>query len=195
MKDLIVDIDGVLADSIAMGIVWFNYQYNTHYVITDINEWDPSLNINEFETVSFGDWMVVHTKDPDFHRDIRPFPGARLVLEDAIENDWTITLATARAPETKVLTEQWLGWNQIPYHKLVHNGAKAELTGNLLIEDSLQNVLDWNGWFKIPFSLRPALLFNTPYNQAAWLPWPIHRVRDWVDVDKYLGDPQDGLHV
>lgn len=195
MNKMIVDVDGVLADSVPKALDWFNYQFDTHYIPSDIDKWNPELVVNGGEKVSFADWMVAHMKDPSFHRDIRALPGARIVLEDALEDGWIITLATARAPETEGLTRQWLAWNGIPYSEIIHEEEKHILSGDLLIEDNLQNVFDWNGWFRGGFPLRPALLVDTTYNQSHWLPWPIRRVRDWVDIDAYLGDPQDGLHV
>lgn len=196
MKKLIVDIDGVLADTVTPALAWFNYQHGTCYLPTDIDHYNPDLLTGD-GIISFADWMVAHLKDPDFHREVKALPGSRLVLEDAMLDQWEITLATARAPDAEVLTSQWLEWNQIPYDILVHQPEKHLLTGDLLIEDNLDNVLQWNGWFTGPSYLRAALLVNTTYNQAAWLPWPIKRVRDWVDIDIYLRDPeeQDGLRV
>ncbi len=199
--NLIVDIDGVLADTLTTALDWFNYQWGTRFIPTDINKYNPTLTIYDDSgiksEISFADWMVVSIKDPDFHRDVKPFPGASKVLGEALMDGWEITLATARAPETSILTTQWLSWNEIPHHRLLHNANKYQLTGDLLIEDHLTNVMDWNGWFKGKNPLRAALLIDTPYNQSQWLPWPIHRVRDWVDIDVYLRDPeaQDGLHV
>ena len=195
MKKLIVDIDGVLADTPTTALVWFNYQFGTRHIITDIDKWNPILSINDNESVSFADWMVTHIKDPDFHRDTKAFPGIEMVLKDANMDGWEIILATARAPETQILTEQWLAWNSIPYSHLIHEKEKHILPGDLLIEDNLDNVFEWNGWFKGSLPLRPALLVDRPYNQSHWLPWPIQRVRDWVDIDAYLGGPQDGLRV
>lgn len=191
-KILVCDIDGVLADTVSTALTWFNYQFGTRHIPADIKEWNPSLRINAHETIAMADWMVASIKDPDFHRDVKPFPGVRMVLEDAILDGWTIQLATARAPETQVLTEQWLAWNSIPYDSLAHESEKHILPGNLLIEDNLENVLKW---INNPPLLRPALLVDTTYNQSVWLPYDIQRVRDWVDIDVFLGGFTYGLHI
>lgn len=185
-KILVCDIDGCLADTVSTALDWFNYQFGTRHIPSDINKWNPVLNINSRYTVSFADWMVASIKDPDFHRDVKAFPGARDVLQNALLDGWQVYLATARAAETEILTEQWLHWNGIPYTHLLHEPKKHKLTGNLLIEDNLQNVLDWSGRLSGKDDLRPALLMDRMYNQSNRLPWPISRVRDWIDIDMYM---------
>lgn len=186
-KILICDIDGVLADTTSTALDWLNYQFGTRHIPSDIKSWDPVLSLHGDESISFAEWMIAHIKDPDFHREVKAFPGARDVLQNALLDGWQVYLATARAAETEVLTEQWLDWNGIPYTHLLHEPDKYKLEGHLLIEDNLANVLSWNVWFKNKYSnLRPALLMDRRYNQSNWLPWPISRVRDWIDVEIYL---------
>ena len=192
---LIVDIDGVLSDTVEAGLYFFNSQFNTKYLRYDIREYNPLLKVNsKGETVPFGEYLVDRLKYNTFHRYLRPMPGASQVLHELVIDGYEIVLATARAEDTRSLTIAWLANNNIPYHDLQFRKDKENMAGDLLIEDHRDTLVKWNGWEdNTAYPLRIGLLFDASYNQGN-LPWPLRRIGDWFDVRSYMRGDLDGVH-
>lgn len=184
---LLVDIDGVIADTVESGLGFFNSQFRTRYLRGDITEYNPKLKINDYgDRVPFGEYLIEKLKTPEFHRSTRPMPGSIMALNEVIMEGHTIVLVTARSLDRAAdLTKVWLDNNVVPYHDLQFRKDKENMTGQLLIEDHRDTLIRWNGWEDPGYLLRPGLLFNTDYNQGH-LPWPLRRVEDWFDALAYI---------
>lgn len=180
MKNIGIDIDGVLSDGIDGTIRTLSSVYGIHGVKpSDIDTWDAL-------TAKYG-----FTKEDEigFYNSVEFFNNQSMIpLADVatklIEKYYTIFLITSRmfTPiERYNATRDWLYANNITYHFLISNhnkkGASLEHGIKIFVEDYLKNALSLSEYCDRVY------LFDKPYNQTKnGLPLNIIRVGGWEDV-------------
>jgi uncharacterized HAD superfamily protein len=184
-----IDLDDVLSLSMQEVINFHNDTYGTNLKFEDFhtyNLWEIWGGTIE-EAVD-----KIHT----FHKssyamNAKPLPYSQEVIARLKKNN-KLFVITARMDDIKNETEEWLNkyfpntFSKIYYtnHFSSNLSAKTtkkkvcdELDIDILIEDSLKNVLDCNTLE------RKSFLFDYPWNQSDELPPNVKRIHSWKEID------------
>ena len=181
-KRLIIDVDGVLADTERATLTELNRELGTKFRKRDIKQWDQPLGPTNIK-----DEIEKRLLDPRFVRYVPLIPWTRYVYWHLLRT-YDITIATSRDPRADEATQEWLARKYLSYtvYENVRGRSKADLDGDLLIDDYHGNVAAFAA------TGRPAILFSQPWNESpltAALPETelITRVHGWHGVEVALG--------
>lgn len=154
---ILVDIDGVLANTDARTIELANAEYGANATIDDADGWNATLPGTEYH---FGEIIedLEETQPERYYSGMDVIDGARDALTTLLDTGYEVVLATHRPPHIHEITKRWLTDNDIPYTEFVDDVPKnkGELTGDLLIDDYHVNVR------RAATSGMPSILFAPP---------------------------------
>jgi len=172
-----IDIDGTITTPFYW-LDFYNKHLNKKIKPKEVNTYDHHLAFNISLDV-FNDFRKKHINE--IHELAIPRNKAPYYMNKLFFDQHILHLITAREPELKTLTENWLRQYHINYHNLYHLGStqKTQLALKLgidvFIEDRLETALSMIEW------QIPTILFSTPYNQGFSHPLLI-RVDTWEEV-------------
>lgn len=194
---LALDIDDTLFDHFADIVTWYNAHYGTQLTLAnnhprgedELRDWCVSTVDQAVKRVhAFYD-------TPEF-RNAQPYRDAlRVVPSLALQYD--IIIVTARDSDIlEDFTHTWLEQHLSGHYKEVHftgqynlsgksrtkKAVLSEINARYLLDDSLPNCLE-----AVESGAEGLLFGNYPWNETEVLPDGITRLRDWQEVERYLG--------
>lgn len=161
--NLNVDIDNVLCDTLRLTLA-LAYRDRNLVIrpeeITDFYYRDDRFSLTELysELTLKDEILILAPEVPLAVYTLRKLSAFR---------DMSISLVTARSPIFNEVTREWLYLHNVPYDKLfmLGNGKKSTVDGDLLIDDSAENIDDW-----VTVTGKPAILYpefwNTSYRSG-----------------------------
>ncbi|EGW39805.1 hypothetical protein [Desulfosporosinus sp. OT] len=174
-----VDIDGVVSDSYPVWLQELNLHYGKNItVITDYQlhlVFDvPSDDMNNFFVGNVERLLMTPN----------PVPGAKEGIESLLREGHEVIYVTARTPEEKEITVQWLSKHEIPHEheRVLFSGFKSKVDLvkqwgiEVFIEDYQVNAK------AIAECGVPVLLLNASYNQEKQLSSGITRCQSWNEI-------------
>jgi uncharacterized HAD superfamily protein len=171
-----VDIDGVIADSYTVWLQELNRYYGKNIAILEHYDMHLAFDIPYDDMNEFFIQNTAHLYNLP-----QPMQGAKEGIQTLLTKGHEVIYITARVPEEKEVTINWLQKHEIPHEHVVFAGfnSKADLVNqwgmHVFIEDYLVNAQT------IADSGVPVLLLNAAYNQGE-LPTEIIRCHSWQDL-------------
>lgn len=126
-----LDLDSTLRNQLLAIRTAIYRRYHTKIQLSAFNTWDAPLGhlvgISDDELTS---WIW---SDPMIFATAQPYPGAVQAVQRLYQShNITITTSTAHP----VLTEPWLDFWGIPYHRVIHTKDKASVEFDWHVDDS-----------------------------------------------------------
>ena len=116
-NEVIVDHDGVMADTRTLAIEEINETLGTNYTVCDINGWHWVSEIAQEHGMSEGEAKELEDKvwyDPDFLIQAKPLEGAYEFMKWFHDKGLKLSVVTSRNPELRNSTLSWYKEN-IPF--------------------------------------------------------------------------------
>ena len=168
---ILIDIDNTLCDNMGAWLGIYNAYANDIVRQSDIKDW----NIEQYlkpEYVEFF-WEKALTQS---YKVSKPFPNAKMVINDLLVCHHEITYVTAGVCVEKM---NWMyewgfteGKHPLAPKNIIIAYKKDWIYGDLLIDDGLHNVIS-----------RRSILFDQPWNQGD-VQCP--RAKNWEDVEDII---------
>lgn len=173
-----VDIDGVISDFVTSFRKLVKKEYGVDFGYDDIHQHDlwKVLGLPRDETLQ----LIIKT----FDYDLGFQPGAIEGL-NALAKKHEVILITARPPESKQKTLDWLKHNNISYSKIIFTkeGNKhcvEDENLEVIIDDHLEEISNWIG------KTSKILVFNHPWNKSLNIKNHFTRVYSWENILEIL---------
>lgn len=157
---IVVDVDGVLADTVGAVLDWLNGSRDLRLHPNMVA--DRKFAILEDTSIAQAIAFFFDTRGA-----IGVIDGARIGTRKLVNAGHEIIVVTARPAYLRDYTYTWLWHNDILFHEL-HMGTEKHLFGDLVIDDSIRNVRRAREHGK------KALLFAQPWNL-----WDLNNVTGW----------------
>lgn len=179
---IVFDVDGVCADYIGALLPSLRQITGRHVDYTDIHDYyywrESCLNLGPEQQEELH--QVISTRG--FCAGLRPIPGAIAGIQDA-QQYADVYVCTKPYDseywerERRVWVRTFLG---VPDDCIMQGAAKHLLDANALVEDSADNLENWQQLGRPQYGI----LFNQPWNERA--AWNGHRSHSWQDVTDFL---------
>lgn len=155
-KTIVVDCDGVLANTPLDMVNWFwemNPGFAGTFIPRDINQWNYTFPDGTTSQQYVQQVLPVRVGE------ITPIAGAKQGLRALAKAGWTIVVASSRSENLEEATREWLTRNELEFNS-VSCGLrdKSQLMGDLLIDDHPGNIYSWVS------PRRGAILFRRSWN-------------------------------
>lgn len=175
MKRICVDMDEVMADSLAEHLLRYNRDHSENLTLEDLHGkalWD---------VVAFDRHTALegYLRSEDFFEGLTVMPESQRVMR-LLQQNFEVFIATA-AMEIPSSFHQKFRWLEryfpfIPPSHIVYCGDKGILNADYLIDDNPRQLRRFKG---------EGILFTSPHNMTVK---GYRRVNDWLDVEKlFLG--------
>lgn len=151
-----MDIDGVLGDQISGVIPRVKRDYGVTLHYEDVVDWRYDFGPSDIAT-EIGRAL----SDEDYIRDMPVHDGAHKMT--AALMPWhRVVVTTARPPDTRGLTEDWLFSNRLFYDELINTkeAAKSTSAADILVDDFVGNVMEF-----LENTSGHAILVRRPWNR------------------------------
>jgi len=191
--DILLDCDGVLADFTTAFLAIGNTLAGTSYTVEDATEWD--LALPGFEPYSRIIWD--HVSAPGFARKLSPYPEAIEAVR-VLRQLGRVRIVTTPIHSAEHLircrgeTFHWdrLHWLYSHFDvqpcDVIFTAHKELVTGDVFVDDKLENVRDWIAVHGPKPHVR-AFLWSQPYNAGFKSNHPkVLRTSSWQDVIAYV---------
>jgi len=170
--NVLIDMDGVLADTHFELLKRYNSEYNANLKKSDLIHWDLT------KIQKAGTHLVKYFDTPGFFASLPVYEGARQGIE-ALSSIKCVELFIASAPTTVgyVEKEQWIKeyFPEIPVSNIIFTARKDMLAGDIIIDDGLHNIH--------PTRCSSAILFDQPWNRHGIASNKgVFRAHSWNDV-------------
>lgn len=174
-----VDVDGVLFDHVPYVLRGFRDAHGIDLAEEGMRHWDffqyRGVRENELSHACVRKVLDAIETDPELHRREPLDPRAARVMREWKKAGHRVDVVTARAEQSREVTELFLETNAIPHDRLVMEASRK--TGyDVLVDDSPHNVL------MAAADGTMALLMDQPYNRDVPTGDNPVRVADWADV-------------
>lgn len=155
---VIVDHDGVMADTRTLAIAEINETLGTDYTVSDINGWHWVSEIAQKYGMKLNEAHALEDKvwyDPDFLIQAKPLAGAYEFMKWFYERSLKVPVATSRNPELRNSTMSWYEEN-MPFvdRNMIFIRRNYEFTGEIFKVFTVGRVTD------------PAIHFEDSVEQA-----------------------------
>jgi 5'(3')-deoxyribonucleotidase len=175
VKRIAVDMDEVMADSLAEHLFRYNRDHDENLTLEDLH--GKAL----WEVVSIDRHNALHRylRSEDFFENLTVMPESQRVMR-RLQQSYEVFIATA-AMEVPTSFHQKFRWLEkyfpfIPPSHIVYCGDKGIINADFLIDDNPRQLRRFKG---------EGILFTSPHNIAVK---GYRRVNDWLDVEKlFLG--------
>lgn len=170
-KRIAVDMDEVLADSIARFQEWYGLEF--HLPLT--REQLRGKNVHEAVAPEHRAALRGYPNRPGFFKDLPLMPDSQRVLRELAErHDVFIATAAMEFPNSFLDKYRWLQQHFafIPWRNYVFCGDKSILNADYLIDDNAYNFDGFRG---------EGILFDAPHNV---LETRYRRVHTWLEVSE-----------
>jgi len=180
-RHIAVDFDGVLFDHVPWVLRTFRDQHGIDLEGEGFQYWDyfqyRAVEKAELTVGVVRDLLRTLETDPTIHKSPLRDAYARDVMQAWQDAGHKVDVVTARNPDSKTVTLQFLNRNRVPFDNL-QMGARLKTGFDLLIDDSPHNVL------MAAAAGGRALLMDHTYNRDVPCERNPTRVHDWNDVEK-----------
>lgn len=168
---IILDCDGVLADTIKKVLHLYNNEYNLNFKKEDIVAWDMT------KIQKPGTSLTKYFNQRGFFRDLDPMEDAQKYVKKLLEDGHEVFVATASPLEGLEDKLLWLRENFgfIPESNIVFIQRKDLLYGDIILDDALHNLENSQCEFKV--------VFDQPWNRDRR---EFLRVRNWEQFYKLV---------
>lgn len=182
MKTILIDIDGVLAETHQLWLDKINERYNRNHTIDECTNWSFHIPLNLDESI------YKYWDEPGHFENANLVPEALHGLESLWFNHNCYILGAA-SYQTDAIVQKWRWLNRhFPFIKkenVVFAKDKSVVHGDYLIDDSVENVVRFVNRNNVPH--REALLFNRPWNlDYSEDSSRVHRVSGWKEILSHL---------
>lgn len=177
MKTILIDIDGVLAETHRLWLEKINQRNNTNYDISVCNEWS-------FHTaLGLGEHIYSYWDDPGHFEEADVVEGAQEALE-LLWKHHKCYIVGAAPFDTDAVMQKWR-WlrKHFPFilrERIVFARDKSIVHGDILIDDHPLNVTDFV--LRIDVPSREAILFNRPWNLSMLPLDKVTRMANWNEI-------------
>jgi len=168
---ILIDIDNTLCDNMGAWLAIYNEESRDTLVPEDIKTWDIESYLKPDYVKFF--WEVAY---PSSFKNSNPFPKAKLVITDLLVCHHEITYVTAGVCEEKM---KWMfdwgfteGRHWLSPKNIIIAYNKANIIGNMLIDDGVHNLNGRNG-----------ILFDQPWNRNVTI---FPRAKNWEEVEDLI---------
>lgn len=166
--EIIIDVDGVLAETAKAVVRIVNNRFGTHFTKNDCVNWNQDFGVCTFNQI-----VVPAMENPAFVESLEPVPDAR---ESVVKlyAEHTVIIATVIPYGSELARIRWLDKHGIKFHYFVNTLrlGKDQIRGDVLIDDNIENIATFS-------RERPAILFDQPWNRQFLTEL---RVYDWKDA-------------
>ena len=173
MSRICVDMDEVMADTLAEHLRRYNQAFDEEVTLDDL----AGKGLWEYTPLDRKEQLRAFLDAEDFFEDLPLMPGAQEVVKD-LSSRFEIFIATQAmaVPNSLGPKYRWLQrhFSFIPASHYVFCGDKSVLRAEFLIDDQPRNLLRFHG---------SGLLFSAPHNLTVT---GFVRVNDWQDVADYF---------
>lgn len=185
-----IDIDNVIADTATAYLDLFNKTYEKSIEFEQIHDFFYMEKYSGIPTAEVERFVREKLEQDAFTLTIRPYGQASGVIAHWSQKGYSIHYITARSPEAKHATRQWLTthgfWQKHAtldtHDPSIHANASAykaivgrKLGINVMIEDYVE--------YAAAMPDIPVLLLDRPWNRVS-LPAHVTRVQDWDAIKK-----------
>lgn len=180
MSTILVDVDGVVADTHKSWLEMYNQDYDDDLKVEEVTKWA----LHEFVKPECGRDIYKYLENPDFYDNTPMIDGALAGVRYLREIGHRVIFVSAGFFESKV---RWLGrmgfLQEFPYPNDVRPSTatdvilcndKSLIRGDYLIDDRHANVLNFHS---------TGILFNQPWNSEILYD---NRVYTWIDIGIYF---------
>lgn len=175
---ILIDVDGVLADTHTEWMRRYNADYNDNLKSSDVTRWGT----HEFVKPECGTKIYDYLWDETLYDGVFPIKGSQSGVDALRKMGHRCVFVTSGIQPAKI---KWLYrfgfltskiWQSDPDVAIVND--KSLIEGDLLIDDRDKNVDDFIHTFNAD-----AILFNQPWNQEYN---KVYRANNWNDVLAYV---------
>lgn len=171
---ILVDTDGVLADTMTEWLRRYNNDYDDNLKVEQITEWAT----DKFVKPECGTKIYDYLYDRDLYNNVFPIDGASSSVKWLKNHGHEVVFVTSGVQESKAV---WLSnygftsgyWMFAPELIVAHH--KYHIKGDLIIDDNPKNCDEFGG---------RAILFNQPWNESAQTNH--FRAYGWPDVIEHI---------
>jgi 5'(3')-deoxyribonucleotidase len=172
-KRICVDMDEVVADTIAKHMARYNRDHDTHITRADLTgKW-----LRDVVSADHHEVLEAYLREEGFFEDLAVMPEAPRVLQ-ALQPHFEIFIASAamEVPTSFNSKYRWLArhFPFIPPSHIVFCGDKSILRADYLVDDNPRQLRRFQG---------TGLLYSSPHNL---LVTEFRRVDTWLDVEKFF---------
>jgi len=177
---LAVDLDGVLADTMAACCKIINKRYSSHFKVSSFNRWKAwetlGISKNEFFHILDQAWSEWNSIPPTEDR-LDEKVGKLLEFCD-------LDIVTGRSAHTVASAKSWLETQEIRFNAFVRTDSgmdKVNLNYDVFIDDSPELML--------ALSSKPngyAILYNQPWNEEVEELPKILRANSWDQIPELV---------
>lgn len=192
MSRLVIDLDGVCYEWDRTARYMLRTYKGYDWMVVPSTDW---WSIKDSIAPADWDWLWTEGVKRGLFRYGHMVKDTRWALEQ-LSQKHTITIATSRPPTAVNDTAEWVAlyFKDIPLEGLHIGENKADLPGDVLIDDRPSNIQEWNK------TGRNALIFDQPWNElvpscseicsgTALDNWGLGhkwRVKGWKDVVRHV---------
>lgn len=178
MKRILLDVDGVVADTIPVWLGFYNTDYNDSLTIDDITDW----GLHKFVKPECGKKIYDYLYLDNLYDNVKQIQGAREGFELLSANDYDVVFVSSGFQPSKYRWMQRNGflkaekWEFDP--KLVIAHDKSLIKGEVMIDDGVHNLKAFDG---------TRVLFDQPWNREAYrTPYFYVRALSWEHIVEML---------
>lgn len=177
---IICDVDGVVADLHTPWLQRYNEMSGDSLTVDKIVTW----HISDYVKPEYRSRMFDILREPDLYKDVKPIPGALEAIQ-YLRTLHRVVFATSCVKGMADQKWEWLEANgalprRYSHKDLVVTTDKALIQGDVIIDDSMEHCLAFNGG---------AVLFDQPWNRDTNLAdhstW-CHRAAGWQKTIEIL---------
>lgn len=170
---IMIDVDDTICNMQHTAINLFNSRYNTTYTINDFHDYD----IMNCMPIEHATKMRDIYGEPGFYNIVKPFKGAKEVLQKLINDGHQVYLVTNAIPIIYAEKVEFIK-RYFPFIDEAHIVAmkhKHLFRCDIMVEDCMYNLLAKPYYHRI--------CFNQPWNQSTKdYVYDIYRCYNWDDV-------------
>lgn len=167
------DVDDVLADLVPAWLNRYNKKYKDDLTTFQLTEWDVTRFVKEDCGKKIYDFLT-----PDLYNDVKPIPGALEAVENA-RKIGTVVFCTSSLGRHAGRKLEWLNEHgfDVSHKEYIECGNKGYLKADVLIDDCPQNLIDFQGDYKV--------LVSQTWNWVEPLPDEYERIPNFGDPRWY----------
>ena len=185
-----VDMDGTIY-CWQRTVCYMMREYRGATIPAGLEWWTSWDSHKEFTTSDDNKWLWKEGVELGLFRYGHMVKGARRGLEALRDDGHTFIIATSRPENATSDTIDWLSlyFKGIPLAGIViGNEPKRTIKADLLIDDRVENVVDWKAG-------RPAILFDQPWNREAPDSIGVHRAKGWGETIAKVREVEAGIEA
>ncbi len=189
MRQFNIDCDGILSDYCGRALDWINggglmAPSGVAKTYDEITHWDifgpRALNLPHLK-----DAFAEFERSKGFVSGMKPLPGARAAVA-ILRKYFDLMVVTSPSHKSNHWVFERTVWLDdhfgITPDEIIYAKRKSRVSGDYLLDDSLDNCEKW-----VSVNKGRAFLWDAPYNRGKALPPHVKRVRAWDELYREVG--------